>query len=179
MNVQVNIQNLFIDAIEQINNLQTSLQKEFEYFAQSVETNLKDSFQEKKLKAKKRQQNILSEIKNTNSKLNDQIEILNEKIFQLEACLLNYGVSPDEIVIYMAKNSKAIEYDIRNYICNNIFQVPEKFHPMVDWQGQEKKLFEHLNSDLDKIAQQKLKPQPEAVRFSNRPLISGHCLIKK
>lgn len=171
MRAQVNIQNLIIDSIELINNLQESLQKEFEWFGGSVELNLKDSAQEKKIRAKKNQQNLLSEIKENNKKLNDQIDILNENIFNLEACLLNYGVTPDEIIFFINKSSKSIENDIKNFIYKNIFQVPVNFASMVDWPAEQAKLLEQLNSDLDKIAERKLKPQPQALRFAQKPVL--------
>lgn len=179
MQVQANIQELFMVSIERLNTLRDSLQAEFEFFAGSADVNVKDSPAEKKIRAKKKQQDILNEIKNLNSQLSDQIEILNEKIFNLEACLFNYGVSPAEVLFFINQSKSGIENTIRTYICENIFQVPENFASMVNWKEQSERMLQHLNADLDKIAATKPKPQPAAIRFTKVPTLDWSGLQTK
>lgn len=162
-----------MQTVEELNGLNDSLQKEFEFFAASDNS-------EKTLQAKKRQQAAVKQLKDLNSSLYSQVIRLDEYIFSLQACLLYYGVSPRDIDAFTNRHNNRIQLDVQTFIQKNVVHIPGKIQLALNLNDPESQLWDHLEKTL-LSAEEKSKtiPQTQKPRFANKPVMNWESINKK
>lgn len=165
------IQENTLQSIRDLNTLAGSLQKEFEYFARA------EDMSEKNLQAKQRQIKSVESIKETMRTVQTLSEALGDHIFKLECCAVYFGVSFEEILIFLNRDQAAIDKDIRGFLKTGMVQVPDKFQRLIDFEN-----LERLENEIAKAEFEGKKPPPKELppppRFSTRPLVGIDNILK-
>jgi hypothetical protein len=159
----VQISESLLSSIAELNALRDSLQKEFEFFLHSPGLN------ESVLKAKKNQQKIVSDLKKINEFVFDKINSVNEYIFNLQACLLYFGVSPGEVDRFTLRKKSEVQRDITEFIQRKIVQVPGSIQFAINF-DQQNSMFEYLDQQLNKAEKQDFTA--EKIRYANKPVFN-------
>lgn len=139
---------------QEVNGLKKSLQREFEFFAQS------ENFNEQALKAKKRQIKSCEFIESTADQFSGND--LHELIFKLEACLIFYGVSPAEIQAFMRRETAEVKAELKRLTGSGTIQVPFILQQFIQ-------NFEAEISQAEK--KESIPNEPQPARYAKKPVI--------
>lgn len=169
----LNIQNLVLDSVKELNGLQNSIQKEFEYNLGLTNPN------EITLKAKKRQLQSLVYINSILNKVFDLVLLNGDYITKLQGCLLNYGVSPEEVEFFTQNEVKHIISEVKRNYNEGLIQVPESIRPLINEQESQKRWLERLEKEIDsEILKQDKVEESKPVKYSDKPIIGLENLKK-
>ncbi len=147
------IQSFVLSNVESLNELEKSLQDEFEFFASANQPN------EIILKAKKKQLQKVGFIKEDMLKVFDSVTHMADVKIKLEACCFYHGINAHEILSFLRMNKSQAQNAVAYMIAENMVQVPERLQFLLPEISPEerKEILKELSQILKSEREYKLK----------------------